>query len=73
MLKTERMAKPFLVADLFCGAGGASEAFRRVANQGGLNFEMLAVNHWQTAIDTHRLNHPHTIHLCESLDADTDN
>jgi len=29
---------------------------------------LLAINHWNIAIDTHTLNHPGARHLCESLD-----
>jgi DNA (cytosine-5)-methyltransferase 1 len=55
-------------ADLFCGAGGTSEGMMRAAAelQGTLN--LLAVNHWPVAINSHSLNHPTVRHKCESLD-----
>ena len=31
--------------------------------------QLLAINHWPSAIATHSLNHPHVRHLCESLDS----
>lgn len=60
--------KKILAADLFCGAGGASTGFIRACNALGLEYELLAINHWQTAVDTHSLNHPNVRHLCESVE-----
>ena len=54
--------------DLFCGAGGASTSLVRAVKELGLELELLAINHWPTAIDTHRLNHPGVHHLCESVE-----
>lgn len=61
--------KRILAADLFCGAGGASTGFIRACDQLGLDYELLAINHWQTAIDTHSANHPNVRHLCESVES----
>lgn len=58
------MSKELKAVDLFCGAGGTTtgaEMSRRVR-------VALAVDHWQTAISTHRLNHPHVRHLCTPID-----
>lgn len=33
----------------------------------GINIELLAVNHWEKAIETHSRNHPDARHLCESI------
>ncbi len=55
-------------ADLFCGAGGTSTGLLLAAAELGLNVDLLAVNHWSLAIDTHTANHPQVRHLCESLD-----
>lgn len=60
--------KTLKVADLFCGAGGASVSFRRACEKLGLDHELLAVNHWPTAVATHRKNHPDAVHLCEAVD-----
>lgn len=54
--------------DLFCGAGGASTALRRACQRLGLRSDLLAVNHWPVAIETHSLNHPDVRHLCESIE-----
>lgn len=61
---------PFTVkaADLFCGAGGASSGLIRAITSLGLDLDLLAINHWPTAVATHALNHPGVRHLCESLE-----
>jgi site-specific DNA-cytosine methylase len=55
-------------ADLFCGAGGASTGLMRAAAALGVKVDLLAVNHWPTAVETHSLNHPGVRHLCEEVD-----
>jgi len=60
--------KKIVAADLFCGAGGASTGFIRACELLGLHYELLAINHWQTAIETHSTNYPHVRHLCESVE-----
>lgn len=54
--------------DLFCGAGGTSEGLEMAAKRMGKKLNLLAINHWATAIETHTANHPLAIHKCESLD-----
>lgn len=46
--------------DLFAGAGGTSTG----ATLAGARV-LAAVNHWRTAVETHALNHPDTVHHCE--------
>jgi DNA (cytosine-5)-methyltransferase 1 len=58
-----------LGVDLFCGAGGTSTGLLQAAANLGQRLSLLAVNHWNTAIDSHTRNHPHVRHLCESLDS----
>ena len=59
--------RKILVADLFCGAGGSSTgAERAIAGIGG-EMELVAVNHWNTAIATHSANHPTARHIVEDL------
>lgn len=63
--------KTILAADLFCGAGGASLGFHRAAKALNIRTNLLAVNHWPMAIETHRLNFPEgpdCRHLCESIE-----
>lgn len=47
-----------LMADLWCGAGGTSTGAVRAMRDLGQPFSLASVNHWPTAIDTHRRNHP---------------
>ena len=35
----------------------------------GLEMELVCVNHWQTAIDTHKLNHPEARHYVQDIAA----
>jgi DNA (cytosine-5)-methyltransferase 1 len=48
--------------DLFAGFGGLTLG----AEQAGVPV-VWAGNHWQTAVDTHARNHPHTVHACQDL------
>ena len=49
-------SREYLIADLFCGAGGTSTgALHAVAELGG-RVNLVAVNHWPVAIETHQLN-----------------
>jgi DNA (cytosine-5)-methyltransferase 1 len=56
-------------ADLFCGAGGTSTGMGRACRDLGLQLNLLAVNHWPIAVETHSANHPAAHHLCETLDS----
>lgn len=56
-----------LVADLFCGAGGSSTGAQRALSRIGLDMDLLCVNHWDTAIATHTLNHPKARHYCQDI------
>jgi DNA (cytosine-5)-methyltransferase 1 len=55
---------PYLIADLFCGAGGSSTGARRALAARRMRMRLVAVNHWQTAVDTHTKNHPEAEHFC---------
>lgn len=48
--------------DLFAGAGGTSTGARSV----GVSV-VAAVNHWPVAVETHTLNHPATLHVCQDI------
>ena len=50
------------VIDLFAGAGGFSTG----AKMAGCKV-VWAANHWQSAVDTHAVNHPETVHACQDL------
>ena len=53
--------------DLFCGAGGSSTGLVKAVDERGLKLDLLAINHWKIAIDTHTQNHPWARHLCVDL------
>lgn len=55
-------------ADLFCGAGGTSTGLYRAAAAAGRQVDLLAVNHWEVAVETHAANHPSAQHVCATLD-----
>jgi DNA (cytosine-5)-methyltransferase 1 len=60
--------RPVLMADLFCGAGGSSTGAERALRELGRASVLVAVNHWQIAIDTHTRNHPLARHHCTDLE-----
>jgi DNA (cytosine-5)-methyltransferase 1 len=60
--------KEIKAADLFCGAGGTSQGLLMAANEIGADLSLVAVNHWQVAIDTHSINHPYAQHACTGID-----
>ena len=62
--KSKRTVK---AADLFCGAGGTSTGLALACAELGLGLSLLAVNHWQVAIDTHSQNHPNVEHYCTDI------
>ncbi len=59
--------KKLFVADLFCGAGGETTGMINAFKNLGQNYEMLAINHWDVAIETHSKNHPEVKHYCETI------
>ncbi|WP_421930161.1 DNA cytosine methyltransferase [Nitratireductor rhodophyticola] len=62
-----RKPKKMLVADLLCGAGGSSTGASRALAELGLDMELVCVNHWPTAIDTHQRNHPEARHFVQDI------
>ena len=58
------MKRKLAAADLFCGAGGTTAG----AVASGFVDMRLAVNHWRTAIFSHRENHPQVRHICARID-----
>ena len=60
--------RKFLVADLFAGAGGSSTGAERAILAAGDQMELVAVNHWPVAVQTHSLNHPSARHYVEDVE-----
>lgn len=61
--------RKILVADLLCGAGGSSTGCTRALADLGLEMELVCVNHWGVALETHKKNHPEARHYCEDIAA----
>lgn len=61
--------KTILASDHYCGGGGTSTGLVDACEELGLKVDLLAINHWQVAIDTHAKAHPHARHMCNSLTA----
>lgn len=61
------MSRKILVADLLCGAGGSSTGCARALADLGLEMELVCVNHWGVAIETHKKNHPEARHYCQDI------
>lgn len=57
------MSDRVTAVDLFCGAGGLSTALALACEELNRDVELVAVNHWTKAIETHRRNHPWATHL----------
>lgn len=55
-------------ADLFCGAGGTSTGLLKAVDALGYKVDLVAVNHWDLAIDTHSMNHPGVRHVNSNLE-----
>ena len=53
---------------MFCGAGGTSTGLAQACEEAGLELNLLAINHWDVAVDTHSKNHTSARHICESMD-----
>ncbi len=64
-----RRKPKLLVADLFCGAGGSSTGATKALQKLGYDMELVCVNHWPVAIETHKKNHPSARHYCINLDS----
>ena len=63
-----RLEPTYLVADLFCGAGGTSTGAKKAMAEVGAGIDLVAVNHWPVAVETHQLNHPTARHYVQDLD-----
>lgn len=62
-----RNHRPLLVADLLCGAGGSSTGCEQALRALGYRMELVCLNHWRTAIQTHSINHPKARHICQDI------
>lgn len=56
------------VADLFCGAGGTSTGLINAARSLRRRIHLVAINHWQLAIETHSANHKDVTHYNSDIE-----
>jgi DNA (cytosine-5)-methyltransferase 1 len=63
------VTRTYRVADLFAGAGGFSTGALRAVEALGADLDLVAVNHWRTAVATHSANHVRARHYCMDLEA----
>jgi DNA (cytosine-5)-methyltransferase 1 len=56
-----------VVVDLFCGAGGSSEAAEQAMAELGHDIDLVCINHWGVALETHQRNHPRARHICADI------
>lgn len=56
------------IVDLFSGAGGTSHGADSAVRALGYDPRITAINHWDVAVASHKLNHPNMVSLCESID-----
>lgn len=59
--------RKILVADLLCGAGGSSTGCERALRELGLEMELVCINHWGIAIETHKKNYPEARHYVQDI------
>src|SRR3546814_17601984 len=64
-----RRARPKLVADLMCGAGGTTDGAKAALEELGHDVEFVCLNHWSLAIATHTVNFPAARHYCQHIAA----
>lgn len=55
--------------DLFCGSGGTSSGIVDACAELGYDVDLLGVNHWPRAIESHRLNFPKGRQLLQNVEA----
>ena len=66
-IKGSRKLRPIRVGDLFCGAGGSSTGARQAIEALGRDMDLVCVNHWDRAIETHKRMHPEARHYCQDV------
>lgn len=65
------MKRESVWVDLFAGAGGTSTGLAMAAQRLGARIRLIAINHWELAIETHSRNHPWADHVQAVLEENT--
>lgn len=63
------MSRDVVAADLFCGGGGTSTGFAQAVQRVGTKAELVAINCWPKAIESHQANHPWAKHHCARIES----
>lgn len=63
------MTRTVRAVDAFCGAGGTSTGLALACRDLGATVDLLAINHWSVAVETHSRNHPWARHLQSRLES----
>lgn len=61
------MSDKIEAADLFCGGGGSSTGLVEACKALSKKVDLVAVNHWPRAVETHTRNHPWATHYCQDI------
>jgi DNA (cytosine-5)-methyltransferase 1 len=64
-----RLPKTIHAVDLFCGAGGTSTGLAQACKALGVDVDLVAINHWTTAVNSHAKNHPWARHMCVPVES----
>lgn len=64
-----KIPKTIHAVDLFCGAGGTSTGLAQACKALGVEVDLVAINHWTTAVNSHAKNHPWARHLCVPVES----
>jgi len=63
------MGEVIRAADLFCGAGGTSTGLVEACKAMGRKLDLVAINHWEIALLSHKQNHPDARHIWAYLES----
>jgi DNA (cytosine-5)-methyltransferase 1 len=63
------MTSTVYAVDLFAGAGGTSTGLCEAVKELRRPLDLVAINHWPTAIESHSANHPEAQHICANVES----
>jgi DNA (cytosine-5)-methyltransferase 1 len=56
------------IGDMFCGAGGSTTGIKQAVENLNRRCRVVAINHWNIAIETHFANNSDVEHICASVE-----
>lgn len=66
-LKRKPNQRVITAVDLFCGAGGATQALLEACRERDMRLKITGVNHQPLAIEAYSKNHEYAEHLCADI------